>query len=64
MGKIKKNKGKNSNRHNPLDQQILESQYAKPSTRNKIRKRQQKDLEVSTSSNRHCNARGSNLNVL
>lgn len=58
MGKFKKNKSKKLNRHNPLDQEILESQYAKPSARNKIRKRQQKDQEVSTCSFRHCNARG------
>lgn len=58
MGKLKKNKSKKLNRHNPLDQEILESQYAKPSVRNKTRKRQQKDPEVSTCSFRHCNARG------
>lgn len=59
MGKFKKNKREKVNRHNPLDQEILENRYAQPSTRNKIKREQLKDEEVSASGCfRHYNARG------
>ncbi|XP_054718715.1 bystin-like [Uloborus diversus] len=45
MGKVKKNKSKNSNRHDPLDQQIIENNFAKSSFRNKVRNRQDEDEE-------------------
>lgn len=48
MGKVKKNKNKISNRHNPLDQEILENRYAQSSSRNKIRRKQPKDDQVSS----------------
>ncbi|XP_035228015.1 bystin-like [Stegodyphus dumicola] len=46
MGKIKRIKAKNPNRHNPLDQEIIHNRYAKSSVRIKVRKRQEEAEEL------------------
>lgn len=43
MGKFKKNKLKNKNRNNPLDEQIIENRYAKTTGRTKVRQRKEDD---------------------